>query len=126
MVIESSRVENLQIGDKCHARVLGEQDDLAGYYILDVMLGFETHKMKFLQLPKRKPELKAVKNIISLYRKYGDEHSVLNELIVLLGECWKAYCRDNSIAEMMGLKEHVSCKSFSTSRFLSYFYYAMF
>ena len=108
MVIEASRVENLQIGGKCHARVLGEQDDLASFFILDVMLGFETHKMKFVPPPKRKPELKEVKNIISLYRKYGDEHSVLNELIVLLGEYWRGYCRDNTIADMMGLKEHVS------------------
>jgi len=107
MVIEASRAENLQLGEKCHARVLGEQDDLASFYILDPMLGFETHKMKLVPLPKRKPDLKAVKNIVSLYRKYGDEHSVLNELIILLGEYWNAYCRNNIISDMMGLKEHL-------------------
>ena len=108
MVIEASRIETLKIGDKCHARVLGEQDDLASFFILDIMLGFETHKMKFVPLPKVKPDVKSVKNIISLYRKYGDEHSVLNELIVLLHENWKFYCRENTIADVMGLKEHVS------------------
>lgn len=108
MVIEASRIEEIQIGEKCHARVLGEQDDIAGFFILDTMLGFETHKMKFFPLPTRKPDLKAVKNIVSLYRKYGDEHSVLNELICLLGDTWEEYCGTNIISDMMGLKEHVS------------------
>ena len=107
MVIESSRVEQFDIGDKCHAQVLGEQDDLASFFILDTMLGFETHKMNFITLPK-KPDLKAVKSIVSAYRKYGDEHSVLNELIVLLGNCWLDYYENNTISIVVGLKEHVS------------------
>lgn len=107
MVIEASRIEELSNIDKSHAQVLGEQDDLASFLILDTMLGFQTHKMKFLPLPP-KPDLKAVKNVISMYRKYGDEHSILNELIVLLGECWEVYCENNDISDVMDFKEHVS------------------
>lgn len=107
MVIESTRIEEISNTQKCHAQVLGEQDDLASFLILDSMLGFQTHKMKFLPLPP-KPDLNAVKNVISMYRRYGDEHTILNELILLLGECWEVYFENNTISDVMDFKEHVS------------------
>ena len=51
--------------------LLGEQDDIATYLILDTLLGFRSHKMNFTDLPARKPDLKHLKSIVSIYRKYG-------------------------------------------------------
>ena len=89
------------------ALLLGEQDDVATFLILDTLLGFRTHKMKFIELPSRKPDLKVLKNIVSMFRKYGDEHSILNELIVFLGDWWGNYCEMKSVSDVMDFKEHL-------------------
>lgn len=89
------------------AFLLGEQDDIATFLILDTLLGFRTHKMKFVDLPTWKPDLKILKNIVSMYRKYGDEHSTLNELIVFLGNWWDTYCVRKSVSDVMDFKEHL-------------------
>jgi len=107
MVIETSmNRSSSQNKSKSYAQVLGEQDDVASFVILDSMLGFRTHKMNFIPLPN-KPDLGAVKNIVALYRKYGDEHSVLNELITLLGPWWDKYYEVNTVSHIMQLKEHL-------------------
>ena len=91
---------------KSSAQLLGEQDDLANFIILDTLLGFETHKMGLISLPP-KPDLKAVKNLAFMYRKYGDEHTVLNELIDLLGSWWHSFKSNHSTPQVITQKEHV-------------------
>lgn len=105
MVIEAGRIKTRDL-EKSFGQILGEHDDVASYMILDSMLGFGTHKMNFISLPI-KPSLSAIKGIVSLYRRYGDEHSVLNELIVLLGQWWDDYCESNPMSSVMELKEHL-------------------
>ena len=89
------------------ALLLGEQDDIATFLILDTLIGFRTHKMNFVDLPMWKPNLKILKNIVSMFRKYGDEHSTLNELIVFLGEWWDDYCERKYVHDVMDFKEHL-------------------
>lgn len=96
--------------DQRFARKLAEYDDVANYIILDSMLGFETHKMKVVQLPAQ-PDYAAVKGVLELYIKYGDEHSVLNEIISMLGNWWEQFCEDHSPLHVTELKEHVSYSS---------------
>ncbi|XP_002166241.3 histone-lysine N-methyltransferase KMT5B isoform X1 [Hydra vulgaris] len=91
---------------KSSAQLLGEQDDLANFIILDTLLGYETHKMGFIKLPS-KPDVNAVKSIALMYRKYGDEHTVLNELINLLGSWWHSFKTSHSAPQVITQKEHL-------------------
>ena len=106
MVGDNIRCKNPGRGVKSYAEVLGIHDDVGSHIIIDMMLGFTTHKMGFTKLPP-KPDLATIKNIVSSFRKYGDEHFILNELIHVLGSWWEDYCDRNPMANIVELKEHV-------------------
>ena len=90
----------------CFARQLANYDDLASAITLDVMLGFSTHKMNFVPLPKR-PRFEDVFNVLANYRKHNDEQEALDCFLSLLGEYWTKLRTRRVEHELAFAKEHV-------------------